>query len=147
MDKKVLVEKDFDAGRRLVAALIAAGLPVAMAVWIRERGSDWRLYVASPDVQRHGPLAVHRFVRRIAEKLAIDLDDTRVSTVNTTNHFVNELSSYAGTRNQPSYVANITIGDHEIEEGQLFHFAPRAKSSPKPPKPDDLAIMKARQAA
>ena len=66
MDKTTLVESDIEAGLTAVKALEAAGLPIAAAMWLRlHDSSKWQLYIASPDVETHGPTTVNRFIDRI----------------------------------------------------------------------------------
>ncbi len=47
MDPRLLVEKDIDAGKRLVEAMEARAFPVVAAYWIRRDESDrWELHLA-----------------------------------------------------------------------------------------------------
>jgi hypothetical protein len=148
MDRAALVDADVEMGRKLIAALLAGGLPIASAMWLRQRGSTvWQLFIASPDVEKHGPRVVYKFVQKIAGSLGIDLGIDRVAVVNTTNHFSNEIASYARNLSDALYLVDITIGDREIHEALIYPIIRRAKASQIPPRADQAAIRKARQAA
>jgi hypothetical protein len=158
MDKTTLVESDIDAGLRAVKALEAAGLPIAVAMWLRLHDSyRWQLYIASPDVETHGPTTVNRFIDRIliAIKSPISLGD--VTVVNTTNHFVNKvslLSIVTGGKASRFTVAgdllrigNCTFDGVEVDEGVVYKIAAGVKASKEALKPDSAAVRKARSLA
>jgi hypothetical protein len=158
MDKTTLVESDIEAGLRAVKAIEVAGLPIAVAMWLRLHDSyKWELYIASPDVETHGPTTVNRFIDRIlnAIKSPISLGD--VTVVNTTNHFVNKvslLSIVTEGRSTRFTVAgdllrfgNCTFDGVEIDEGVIYKIATGVKASKEAPKPDSAAVRKAKSLA
>ena len=63
MDKAALVDTELDEARQAVRALAHAGLPMTIGLAIRNNAGQhpWALLVASPDVEKHGPLQVIRF--------------------------------------------------------------------------------------
>lgn len=59
-----LVDRDFSGSERLLAELEREGLPIAAAFWrFPTSGSDWRLVIASPLVDREGSLPVYRRIQ------------------------------------------------------------------------------------
>ena len=146
MDWTALVDIDVEGGRRLVAALTAGGLPIASAKWLKERGLPWQLYIASPDVEKYGPRIVYEFVRQIADSLDINLGGGRIVVVDTKNHFSNDIVPVAGDTRDPSYTVEEGPDDGQIE-ALVYRTAGRSKASKTPPKADEPAIRKARQAA
>ncbi|MER8375315.1 hypothetical protein [Mesorhizobium sp. M1409] len=158
MDKTTLVESDIEAGLTAVKALEAAGLPIAAAMWLRlHDSSKWELYIASPDVETHGPTTVNRFIDRILLAINSPISLDEVTVANTTNHFINKaslLSILTGGRSNSFTVAsnlmrfaNSTFDGVEVDEGVIYKIAPGVKASREAPKPDGTALKKARALA
>lgn len=158
MDKTTLVESDIEAGLTAVKALEAAGLPIAAAMWLRlHDSSKWQLYIASPDVETHGPTTVNRFIDRILLAINSPISLDEVTVANTTNHFINKaslLSILTGGRSNSFTVAsnlmrfgNSTFDGVEVDEGVIYKIAPGVKASREAPKPDGTALKKARALA
>lgn len=158
MDKTILVESDIDAGLRAVNALEAAGLPIAVAMWLRLHDSHkWQLYIASPNVETYGPTTVNRFIDRIlvAIKSPISLSD--VAAVNTTNHFVNKVSMLSivtgGKTTRLTVggdilrIGNCSFDGVEVDEGVIYKIATGVKASKEALKPDSAAVRKAKSLA
>ena len=76
MDTTPLVDDGVSAGLRYLDALDKAGVPVLAAFWLRLReAQEWRFVVATPLVQRNGPLFAYK---RLQSLLASFGDDPRV---------------------------------------------------------------------
>lgn len=55
MDQSALVTEQINGGRHLIGRLLAAGVPVEAAAWLKDNEEGrWRLYVASPKVDEIG---------------------------------------------------------------------------------------------
>ena len=78
MGKATLVERDIEAGAKLVEALDRADVDVASAFWLLDQeGGGWSLYIASPLVDRIGPYSAYSRIRKVLEKspTTINIDD------------------------------------------------------------------------
>jgi hypothetical protein len=68
VDKKVLVESDWDAGARLIEALDSKGLEVKAALWLLSPElEEWRLIIATPLIDEQGPIAAYTLVQSVLE--------------------------------------------------------------------------------
>jgi hypothetical protein len=69
-----LVDKsNIDLGRRVIAALSRAGIPVAVGLWaFTSEAEEWRLTIATPLVDELGPLAAYGKVRKALQKAAVE---------------------------------------------------------------------------
>jgi hypothetical protein len=136
MDKKALVEPDIEKGERLVDVLERAGLPIAAAMWLKRPDDEFSsLYVATPDVEKHGPIAVYRFIDRVLAALgdsAVSIDD--VVAANTTNHFVNAVSSAIGSRPGPMRVVNSTLSGVPVEDAVVYRANRKVRPSQSAPR-------------
>jgi desulfoferrodoxin (superoxide reductase-like protein) len=145
-----LVSEDIDAGRRLIGALERAGLPIAVAAWLKKQEDDtWALYIATPDVEKHGPIVVYTFINKIIGALKearIGVGD--VVAANTTNHFVNAISSIVqlapdiGIR-----LAKVTLFGVPVDEAFVYKVQRGVKASPMPPRVTSEIKKKALAAA
>jgi hypothetical protein len=100
--KTSLVEPDIDGGARLVEALDEAEIEVGAAFWfLIPELSAWRLFIASPIVDKRGRRAAYEGVQKVLRQLtsagveAPALDD--ISAVSPGNEIVGLLSSAVGT--------------------------------------------------
>ena len=63
MGAQPLVIPDLEKGRAAVEALDRAGLSVRSAFWLYfKEAEEWRLVVATPHVERKGPLAAYKAI-------------------------------------------------------------------------------------
>ena len=70
MDKKTLVEADFEEGGELMLALAQAGLPLHAAFWAYDdERACWRLYIASPLVAAEGSRKAHFLLYETLDRL------------------------------------------------------------------------------
>lgn len=156
MDSTTLLADDISDGLTAVRAISAAGLPVAVAAWLKVRGTyRWELFIASPDVQKYGPTTVGRFVDTVLLTINSPIKLRFVVIANTTNHFVNEISpTYISSLplsndNRPANfkrLANITLGSIEIDDAFVYKVG-RVRASAKAPSATTQALQKARQLA
>ena len=154
MDKTPLVGPDFDGGRNLLEALERAGLPIAVAAWLNLREAfDWQLYLASPDVQTHGPTTVIRFVDKILAATGSPISLGEITIVNTSNNFVNRIpvhydpSQNKNLTNGTTRIVGIPFDDGYIVEGFVYKIDKSVKPSKVTPKPDASTLKRARSLA
>lgn len=73
MDKATLVSSDIEKGKAVLDALDKAHLDIRLAFWrYFDEPSEWRLVLATPLVDRHGPLEVYRTIVQRLSKLPAD---------------------------------------------------------------------------
>jgi hypothetical protein len=74
MATTTLVDKNsIDLGRRVIASLSRAGIPVALGLWaFTSEPEEWRLTIATPVVDELGPLAAYSKVRKALQKAGIE---------------------------------------------------------------------------
>lgn len=100
MDQSALVGPPVDDGRRLIDRLLADGIEVAAAAWLKpaEEGG-WVLYVSSPVVDG---LGLHEAYRRVHAALnragTDDLTTANIRFVGTRDPLAEELQSILGLR-------------------------------------------------
>lgn len=70
MDTGTLVDRpDFEAGRKAVTAIKAAGIPLRLAFWAYfDDASEWRFVVVTPSVAREGPRSVYASIQKAFAK-------------------------------------------------------------------------------
>lgn len=134
MDKEALVAPEIDAGKQLVSALEARGLPISVAMWLKRQMEGWKLYIASPDVEKHGPIAVYKFIDKAISHTRSPIDSCDVVAANTTNHFVNALAAVMGIRNTTARFTNCTFNGIPVEDAIVYKIARGVRASTKPPK-------------
>ncbi|HLA84359.1 MAG TPA: hypothetical protein VJL29_06170 [Thermoguttaceae bacterium] len=70
MDTKVLVDVDISQGERLLHALDEAGIVIRSALWFYlEESAEWRLILATPLVNVHGPKKAYEKVQEVLKSL------------------------------------------------------------------------------
>jgi hypothetical protein len=70
MDQDPVVSERTESGKRLIAALAAAGFDVRVAFWAKPtEDGKWFLYLASPAFGEKGPLAAYRFVFDVVRQI------------------------------------------------------------------------------
>src|SRR5262245_58854700 len=98
MDQKALVDQNIDAGADLVSALYAAGFSVTLAFWVyNTKISDWRLFVATPEVRERGRTQSYRIVQEAISnaELLPALDLSKIVLVSDVDPIVEHLQSLA----------------------------------------------------
>lgn len=75
MGTSSLVEHDLEAGRNLLKALDEASMEVSAAMWfwfVLE--SEWRYVIATPRVDKEGPLQVYNLLGQLLARVQIHID-------------------------------------------------------------------------
>ena len=141
MDKTALVDEDIEIGRRFVAALEKAGLPVAAAMWFRRSSHEtWMLGIASPNVQSYGPLSVIRIADAIRQKYFSDrIGPEDLFYFNTSQQALDDLASLPrmlteGVRE----IWSFRLNHIDIDKAFFFHLALDRRPSDTVPDPSDL---------
>ena len=153
MDKASLVNPDIAAGNHLLSALERAGLAISIAAWLKLRDTgEWNLFIASPDVQTHGPTTVNKFIDRVRTAIESELSMDEITAVNTTNHFVNGVSplSFASSIHSKGGVHRLgsrPLGEADIEDGLVYKVERNVKASREAPRANAEALKKAKLAA
>jgi hypothetical protein len=66
-------ESNIDLGRRVIAALSRAGIPVTVGLWaFASESEEWQLTIATPLVDELGPLAAYGKVRKALQKTGVE---------------------------------------------------------------------------
>jgi hypothetical protein len=123
-----------------VQTLVILGFPIRVAAWLRMEGT-WQLYIASPDVETHGPIAVYKFLHGVYKKMSVmkadgtlTLEQEDIVAANTTNHFVNAVVSFVHHPLQGGTVArltNCTLNGVLVEDMVLYISNKNVKPSPR----------------
>lgn len=125
MDQTTLVERDIEAGQRLIRALDEAGYPVVAALWyyLAEEG-EWRLMIASPRVNTDGPISVYTEIQRVLTAESIPLPLVQVSAVEDDNPVVTAFRLFAGTDGAPFLggvpYSRTSVGDQFVIQAYLY---------------------------
>jgi hypothetical protein len=138
MDKTSLVNEDIEIGRRFVAALERAGLPVAAAMWFREIASEtWLLGIASPNVQVYGPLSVMRFADAVRQNgFSNCIDQNDLFFFNTSQQALDDLASLPRTLTEGvREVWSFRLNHIDIDKAFFFHLALDRRPSDVAPSP------------
>jgi hypothetical protein len=71
MVKTALVEKDIEEGKRLIEELDKTNFIVRAALWFYVSDADeWRLFIASPFVEKEGPKKSYNFIQSVLAKIS-----------------------------------------------------------------------------
>jgi len=130
------VSADVEGGREFVRELEREGLPISAAMWLKapEQG-PWQLYIASPDVEKHGPIAVYRFIDKVSARhpeIGIKVDD--VVAANTTNHFVNAIAGGIKVTDGVVRIVNSVFNNVSVENAVVYKVRRHVRPSRTPPK-------------
>lgn len=60
MAEKILVDDQIDDGQKIIDQLLADGIDITVAFWVRPDGGSWNLYIASPGFNKRKPLEASR---------------------------------------------------------------------------------------
>jgi hypothetical protein len=75
MATAVLVDRDLEIGRRILAALAMAGIPVSVAFWAHVlQIGEWQLFIATPLVDTKGHKAAYDQILRTLQRAGINDD-------------------------------------------------------------------------
>jgi hypothetical protein len=82
MDKKILVEADFETGLELLQALDRADLSIKVALWLySDEHDDWRFVLASRRFDDTEPAKAYGLVHRAFDAAGISLERTPVPMI------------------------------------------------------------------
>jgi hypothetical protein len=102
MAQETLVDRYIDAGRQLIQDLDQVGFPVVAALWnFLPEEDEWRLLIASPQVNELGPLAAYKAVQEVLLQSPIGLTVLDVSVVGPDEPLITDLRISAGTDPAP----------------------------------------------
>ncbi|SFL51085.1 hypothetical protein [Methylobacterium pseudosasicola] len=141
MDKTSLVDEDIEVGRRFVAALEEAGLPVAAAMWFKRSSYDtWMLGIASPNVQVYGPLSVLRFAEAVRQNGFADrINRDNLFYFNTSKQALDDLASLPKTLTEGvREIWSFRLNHVDIDKALFFHLALDRRPSDVAPRPPGL---------
>lgn len=125
MVAKVLVAQDIDGGRSLVEELDRERVPVSAAFWLFEPEAErYRLFVATSDYDRRGPLEAYRLIQSALEKLPENLrpsliDINVVSPSDATTQALGK-AIHTGNSTSPIRFSRNTVGDLYVEDALIY---------------------------
>jgi hypothetical protein len=128
MAESKLVGPDIEAGRQLLHALDQAGFNVVSAFWLlQDEEDEWRLIIASPEVDVRGPRAAYERIQTALSQISeprLRLD--QVSATRTTDPIVLLISSAIVTGPQVSGVrfTRNTINGVYIRDAYIYRSLP-----------------------
>ena len=126
MDKTILVEKDFKDGEILIQTLDETELKVHSAFWLYNSEADvWRLLIATPLVDKKGPLEVYKKINTVIDKIQqpFDISLQSISVISPTNNLIKILGAAINTA--PDAIGGIrftrnTINNVFIEDAYIY---------------------------
>ena len=82
MVAKILVERDIEAGKLLVAELVRSNVPISAALWLYEAEDDRYQLVIASELYKTGPLEtlekIQEALLRLADEKRVELTDIKV---------------------------------------------------------------------
>ena len=125
MDKATLVGIEIEAGKNLLKLLDKAGFKVVAALWLLlPEFADWRLWIASPDVDSEGIKAAYWKIlsawRTAPETERVDFAQINVVSpkdplIRELRHRFGKTASVEGMR-----LGGQTIGDRFVEDAYVY---------------------------
>ena len=125
MDSTTLVTPDIPVGRRITEALDSAAIPLTASLWFFDPdASEWRLIVASPQVDEIGPLKMYGLIQKVLKKLInqIDLPLRKISAVSPNDPLIRLLRSAVKTGTGISGIrfTHNTINGVFVEDAYIY---------------------------
>lgn len=118
------------AGQEAVNKLEAAGLPISTAVWVRPKESDrWSLFIATPKVQKLGPIEVYRFIEKSLKGWQSTFPATDIIPVNTTNHYANIIARAFASTIKPAHLENVSVRNLDLRDIWILKTSSDTKST------------------
>lgn len=118
MDKATLVERDIEAGRKLIQALDDQNFRVEAALWLYRSESDqWRLLIASPLADQQGWKWAYDLIQSVIKSEQLNLSLGDISVVNPKDSFIQLLKhgihvrASSGARFSHNVIGNVFIED------------------------------------
>ncbi|HEX8815471.1 MAG TPA: hypothetical protein VF753_08220 [Terriglobales bacterium] len=121
MATATLVSEDIEIGRRIVAALTRANIPVTVYLWAFVPDlQEWQLMIATPLVDSKGPLAVYNEVNKVLHREPL-FDKVTVFLRSPNDRELKALQKESRTAPQESFRAvNEEIAGRFVEEAYLY---------------------------
>jgi hypothetical protein len=133
MDQEAVVsDRLIDDGKRFIERLVAEGVPVTAAFWVKEsENGRWYLYIATPLVTEDGDTLeaygrIGEVFRQMPESFSIGRFQTRAVSPSSP---VGEAAVYWQKRypgKGPFYYPDYRLGDVSIEGGYIYRPIPAA---------------------
>ena len=126
MDKTILVERDFEAGVKLIHKLDESEFKVHSALWFYNSEIDvWRLLIATPLVDKLGPHEVYKKVKAAIDKMEqpFEISLESISVISPTNMLIKILG--VAIKTSPDAIDGIrftrnTINNVFIEDAYIY---------------------------
>ncbi len=119
-----LVSSDIEMGRRIVATLTRANIPVTIYLWaFATEPEEWQFIIATPLVDSKGPLAAYREVNNILRKEGLfgDVPLRRISLRSPNDRLLKLLQKESRAVPQETFrVVNDQIAGSFIEDAYLY---------------------------
>jgi len=119
-----LVSSDIEMGRRIVATLTRANVPVTIYLWaFATEPEEWQFIIATPLVDSKGPLAAYREVNNILRKEGLfgDVPLKRISLRSPNDRLLKLLQKESRAVPQETFrVVNDQIAGSFIEDAYLY---------------------------
>jgi hypothetical protein len=125
MATAALVNHDIEVGRRIVATLTRASIPVTVYLWafVPER-EEWQFIVATPLVDSKGPLEAYNEVNRALQRGGL-VDDITLTTVflrSPSDRVLKALEKESRSVPHETFrVVNAPIAGNFVEDAYLYH--------------------------
>lgn len=123
MDQSTLVAEVIEDGRKLVAALIAAGISVERAFWLQASEEDfWFLYIVT-DLADQGPAVVYQRIYAIYRQLNLQwLDVSAIKAIRPSSQIAQDVGALVARRGDrlPTRVGSTTLGSIPIDHGYIY---------------------------
>ncbi|KPK77958.1 MAG: hypothetical protein AMJ79_01570 [Phycisphaerae bacterium SM23_30] len=133
MDKKTLVKSDIDQGKTLLRVLDKAGINIPAAFWFYQSDSEnWRLMIASPIVDKDGPIASYKKILSAMKKtekitdIAFD-DITLMSPSNDTVKLLSKVIKTSAKATDNIRFTNNAINNVIIEDALIYRMTKQSK--------------------
>lgn len=119
-----LVNNDIDVGRRIVAALTRAGIPVTVYLWaFIPQLDEWQFIIASPLVDIKGPLGAYADVNKALQREGVfeDIPLRRIFLKSPSDSVLKSLEKQSRAVPQEAFrVVNESIGGNFVEGAYLY---------------------------
>jgi hypothetical protein len=124
MATATLVNHDIEIGRRIVAALTRASIPVTVYLWaFIPQLQEWQFMVATPLVDTKGPLAAYGEVNRALQKDGVfdDIPLSRIFLKSPSDKVLKSLEKESRVVPQETFrVVNDQIAGNFVEDAYLY---------------------------
>ncbi len=124
MATAALVDSDIEIGRRIVAALTRASIPVTVYLWaFIPQLEEWQFMIATPLVDTKGPRAAYTEVNRALEKEGVfdDAPSRRIFLKSPQDRTLKLLEKQSrGIAHEDFQVVNATVAGSFVEDAYLY---------------------------